>query len=273
MEEVTVKVVCVQVEPVYKDPAATMAKVTKLLVPVISADVILLPEMAFPGYTFDNAEDIQPYLEEPNERFPTFRWCQSEAQRTHSYVVCGYPETAPDGLFNSQMVISPEGTLVTNYRKHFLYMLDKTWAQAGGEFSTVEIRIHGKKVRLGLGICMDINPCEFTAPFEDYELATHWKVSQADLMAFSTNWTSSRPDEDPKQLINYWALRLTPVLEDAHKAAFFLAADRVGSEKGTAFMGSSCIVQTRPPKLLASLDKTSEGLLQRSVVLTLCRET
>lgn len=273
MEELTVNLVAVQVSPVHKDPAATMTRASELLSAVTAADVIVLPEMAFPGYTFDSPDDIRPYLEQPNEEFPTFRWCQTEARRTHSYVVCGYPETHPDGLFNSQMVVSPEGTLVSNYRKHHLYELDKPWAQEGAEFLTVDIRIRGKRVRLGQGICMDINPYEFTAPFEAYELASHWKRSNADIMAFSTNWTSSRPEETTKELINYWALRLTPVLEDAQKPAFFVAADRVGSERGTTFMGGSCVIQSRPPKLLVSLDKTSEAVIQRSVVLTVCRET
>ena len=272
MEEISVRVVCVQLLPVYKDPAATMIKAAEMLTKVTAADVIILPEMAFPGYTFDNIDDIRPFLEEPNESFPTFCWCRDQARLYHSYVVCGYPEQAADGFFNSQMVVSPDGLLVKNYRKHFLYVTDKSWSSPGSEFSTVEVRIRNRSVRLGLGICMDINPCEFTAPFEAYELATHWKETKADLMVFSTNWTRSRSDEKAEDLINYWALRLSPILEDAQKTAYFLAADRIGTEKGTSFMGSSCIIQTRPPKLLARLDTDSEGILQRSLNLTVCRE-
>ena len=267
MEEFSVTLVAVQLSPVHKDPVASMTRATELLQTVTTADVMVLPEMAFPGYIFRSEEDIRPFLEQPNAQFPTFRWCQSEARRTHSYVVCGYPETAADGLFNSQMVVSPEGTLVGNYRKHNLYRMDKSWAQAGSEFSTLDISIRGRRVRLGLGICRDIKPYDDSAPAEVCELATHWKRTGADIMAFSTNWDSSNPDSTAEELIDYWISRLTPILDNPHKPAFFLAADRVGSEYDTTFMGGSCLIQNSPAAVLVRLDKTREGVLQRSVVL------
>lgn len=60
-----------------------------------------------------------------------------------------------------------QGELVTVYDKSFLYSSDKTWAEEGTGFMTVKIPQRGSEQMLhcGLGICMDINPYGFQAPF------------------------------------------------------------------------------------------------------------
>ena len=52
----------------------------------------------------------------------------SKNYRFKAFVLCGYPEKAEDKLYNSQMVVSPDGTFVKSYRKAFLFDTDKTWA-------------------------------------------------------------------------------------------------------------------------------------------------
>ena len=238
-----------------------------MLESVESADILVLPEMAFPGYTFNDAAEISPFLEEPNSDYPTFRWCSQQAQRLGAYVFCGYPEKCDGKLYNAMMVLSPQGTFLENYRKRFLYYTDKTWAIEGEEYKTVEIVKGRQTIKAGLGICMDINPYEFTAPFSKFELASYWKSQNVDLCVFCTNWTSSGPDDTSENLLRYWVSRLAPLIRSP-KSTYFIAADRIGLERGTGYLGTSCVIRLdQDCELLAALTKTSEGILEYSLHL------
>ena len=74
-------------------------------------------------------------------------------------------------------MVTPESIFVKSYKKHFLYETDLTWADEGPGFEAMDLFLprHNKSVRIGHGICMDINPKEFTAPYEDFEFATFLK--------------------------------------------------------------------------------------------------
>jgi hypothetical protein len=52
--------------------------------------VVLLPELAFSGYTFHDRAAIRPCLEDAEEG-PTAVWCQNQAIRLRCSVVCGFP--------------------------------------------------------------------------------------------------------------------------------------------------------------------------------------
>jgi protein N-terminal amidase len=82
------------------------------------------------------------------------------------------------------MVVSPEGELVFNYRKTFLYDTDKNWAIEGNEFGSFEIL--GK--RIGLGICMDINNKDFKSEWTNYEFATFNVEKKNDIVILCSNW-------------------------------------------------------------------------------------
>lgn len=51
-------------------------------------DILLLSEMVFTGYKFEDKEDIRPYLEVAGEG-PTFQWCAKQAQK-YSYFISLY---------------------------------------------------------------------------------------------------------------------------------------------------------------------------------------
>lgn len=64
----------------------------------------------------------------------------------------GYPETfSPTQHYNSAVLVSPAGNILTNYRKHFLFTTDKSWALPGPSgFYTTNIPTIG---RTAIGIC------------------------------------------------------------------------------------------------------------------------
>ena len=150
--------------------------------PEQKVDILVLSEMVFTGYKFADKKDIEPYLEKAGEG-PTFEWCKQQALRLGCWVFCGYPEILVDEnkethLYNSQMVITPSGEFVKSYKKHFLYDTDKTWAEPGPGFDTMELflpRSPEHKVKIGHGICMDINPWEFKADSQKMEFGNYHK--------------------------------------------------------------------------------------------------
>jgi len=255
----SIKVVCCQYKPEYKDPLATVQKVNALLEKYDSCDILVLPEMALPGYKFADFSDIKDYLEKPQQGYPTFDLCSAQAKRLGCYVFCGYAEIDQELGYNSMMVVNPQGQLIKNSRKKHLYFIDKTWAVEGDSFHTLEIEIKGQSYTAGLGICMDINPYEFEAPFEEFELASAWEKADIDFGVFCTNWTDS--DTSQSSLLNYWVTRLLPLVKDG-KPRYFIVADRIGEEEGTSYMGTSCVIKLcKRPQLVACLGIKDEDSL------------
>lgn len=252
-------------------------------------DVILLPEMAFTGYTFKDAEDILPYAEE--QRGPQFQFLSKIAKIMNAYIFCGYPEIAfaadkkSAKLYNSAYLVDRSGELLLNYRKTFLFETDKTWAAEGDGFKVVELtNCLNQKFTAGLAICMDINPYEFKDNSK-FELATFCKEKQIDALLFLANWNDHDPEGPEKAgvagIMDYWLWRLTPLInkkfnekEKPYKSWCFFCADRVGAEDAlqdnagkTHFIGSSCCIKLNPFELVYNLGKKNEGVLAVEVKL------
>jgi predicted amidohydrolase len=84
-------------------------------------------------------------------------------------------------LYNSQILVNKALDIVHTSRKVFLYDDDKLWAEAGTSFNSYDLLFPrlGKSVRVGTGICMDINWKDFAeGEHVNMELATHQLQSQ-----------------------------------------------------------------------------------------------
>ncbi|ETV93761.1 hypothetical protein H310_12327 [Aphanomyces invadans] len=275
----TVKVAIVQYEPQIHQVKANMETVTRMLSHLSEADglhILMLSEMAFTGYCFRDREEIEPLAEEPSKG-PTFEWCQRHAKRLKCLVACGYVERGDDcNLYNSMMVLSPAGDLVFNYRKVFLYETDKSWATAGSGFGDWFCPWLGQN--LSFGICMDINPCDFEAPYEAYEFASSILAAQSSLVLFSSAWNDHNPLEtDPSSLptIQYWANRLVPVIDEMSKVGtdrncYFICSNRTGVERGTSFVGGSCILSLKEPSIVVAANRFEHKVLVASLRMTSC---
>lgn len=78
-------------------------------------------------------------------------------------MIVGYPEkvdvshkwpTSPE-YYNSAIIVNNEGETIGNYRKHFLYMIDETWALEGDGFGREFIPGLGQTA---MGICKWFSP-------------------------------------------------------------------------------------------------------------------
>ena len=226
---------------------------------------VLLPEMAFTGYNFTDITDIYPLLE-PTKSGPSTQWAESIATKYKWFVTVGYPEiaTSRDGqpvYFNSSVTVSPNGSVVAHYRKSFLYYTDETWASEGeigdspdgtkAGFFAEHIEGLGN---VSMGICMDINPYQFIAPFNDYEFANHVLNKKSDTVVVNMSWLTRllpqelqhfplRPDTEQ---FHYWIERFHPLIEatarNPGKSVVVACANRCGVEGGACYSGSSCVM-------------------------------
>ena len=85
----------------------------------------------------------------------TIRLFQQDAKRHKIWLIPGSMfEKTPDGrIFNTSVVINPEGEIVTTYRKMFPFRPYEAGISAGSEFCIFDVPQVG---RFGLSICYDI---------------------------------------------------------------------------------------------------------------------
>ncbi|KAH0563475.1 hypothetical protein GP486_001959 [Trichoglossum hirsutum] len=238
-------------------------------------DLLMLPELAFTGeprvggsvsnryaqreillgYNFNSLSEISPHLE-VTAAGPSTIWASSTARRLNCYVIVGYPEIThesegcPVSRYNSAVMVSPSGSVIVNYRKHHLFMTDETWAEEGKEgFFASDVPALG---RVAIGICMDINPHRFIAPFHSYEFATHVLASSAVLTLLPMAWLASEPPStfqtDPElpdaTTAHYWESRFRPLLEGKSndREALVVVCNRSGSEREAHYAGTSSVI-------------------------------
>lgn len=272
------RIACLQFAPTLKSIADNQRRADALLEQQLrrgDVDVLLLPEMAFTGYCFQGQGEILPYCESARDG-PTAQWCLRTAQAQGCIVLAGFPERDGEHLYNSLLVADPGGggRIVHVARKHFLYMTDETWAREGPGFTRCDLPGLG---RCALGICMDLNPKQFKAPFDRFEfasalfdppLAHHERARKrrlaVDLVLLCNNWLKAGADVDIdddiycQYLVNYWASRLEPALG---LPVLVAVANRVGVERGVHFAGCSCVIDLGTRTLLGRLDGREEGIL------------
>lgn len=208
----------VQFKAVKGDWDASVARLSSLVDSAAGAALIVCPEMALTGYVFPDEDAAREVAEPFDSR--TFQFASDVARRQQAYVVIGYPEVAGDGrLFNSALIVAPDGSLLYNYRKRLLYEQDETWAQPG---DTPYPLIETPFGMLTCGICMDLNDDRFI----DYLFE-----AGPDVIAFPTNWLDQGFDVRP-----YWRWRMD------HYPGWLVAANTYGAEEHIRFRGRSAIL-------------------------------
>jgi predicted amidohydrolase len=182
------------------------------------ASLLVCPEMALTGYVFADASAAAKVAEPSDGR--TFALASEWAKRHGSYVVIGYPELADSGrLYNSALIVDPQGVLLCNYRKHLLYEQDETWALPG---DTPYPLLDTPFGTMTCGICMDLNDDGFV----------DWLFQAGpEILAFPTNWLDQGFD-----VRRYWRWRLQGY------PCWLVAANTYGEDEGTKFRGRSAIL-------------------------------
>ena len=214
------KIAAVQMEPritIKKENLDKIIAKTKTAA-LNGSNLIVFPECALTGYVFNSREEALLYADTiPGLSTDKIEACCKELK---VYVIVGLIERTGDKCFNAAVLIGPEG-LIGKYRKNHLPFLgvDRFLDRGDEPFRVYETEI-GK---IGIHICYD---CNFP------ESARVMTLMGADILALPTNWPEGR-EGIPKYV--------APTRAYENKV-HLVAADRVGWERGTKFIGQSKII-------------------------------
>ena len=192
------------------------------------ANLIVLPELATTGYCFSSRSEAYAHAEEVPGGSTVQGW-ETFARKHGVYVVGCLPELDGSYLFDTAVLVGPAG-FIGKYRKTHLWNQEKLFFTPGNlGFPVFETKIG----RIGLLVCWDI-----------WFPETARLVAQqgADIICIPTGWVWTPPplyDESGTCMAAYLTMAA------AHSNNVFIAtADRVGTERGTGFMGNSLIAGT-----------------------------
>lgn len=224
--ESVVKIACVQMEPRVGQKSDNLRRSLDFIETAArnGANLVVLPELCNSGYVFESREEAFELAEEIPAGGTTKAWIEIAAQYK-LHLVAGISERAGTVLFNSAVVIGPNGYLGT-FRKMHLWNEENLFFEPGNlGFPVFNTEIG----RIGCMICYD-----GWFP-ESYRLCA---IQGADLVCIPTNWVPI-PGQDPKRE----AMANILCMAAAHSNSIFVAAaDRVGTERGQPFNGQSVIV-------------------------------
>ncbi len=251
------RVAALQFKPVKGDRVESerrlLALLERLQPPI---DLVVLPELALTGYLFSSRDQILP-LTEPSDG-PTAQLLAPVARRLGAFVVCGFPEREGQTLYNSALVVGPDGAVDSVVRKTLLYSADVPWASPGDQPYRV---IPTPAGTFAVGICMDLNDDRFI----------DWLTgAQPDVLAFPTNWVDEGHD-----IWTYWAMQLWET------RISLVAADTYGTETldgvTTGFWGRSAIIEAAgqpggPMTLLRAAPAEGDAVLVAQLELPRARQ-
>lgn len=221
-----IRIACIQFEPVFGDVGANLATMEARIraAHAKGALVMILPELADTGYVFHDVDEVGLYAG-PIPAGHSAQHLIALAKELGIHIVSGLAERDGKAFFNSAILCGPEG-YIGKYRKLHLWNREKLYFQPGDLGLPVFDTAIGK---LGVAICYD---GWFPETFRQLAFAG------AELVCIPTNWVPM-----PGQ-----TREMEPMANILHKAAahsnalYIACADRVGTERGQPFIGSSLII-------------------------------
>lgn len=237
-----IRIAGVQMDVRFADPGSNVTHVVEQIATTAGngARLTVFPECVVSGYCFDSKSAAW----EAAETIPgpaTDRVAEA-CQRHDTHVVFGMLERSGDDLFNTAVLVGPDG-VIARYRKAHLPGLgvDRFTTPGAEPFAVHEVA----GLRLGMNICYD-----YSFP----EAARVLMLKGADLIVLPTNWPEGSR-KGARYLINARA-------HENH--LYYLAVDRVGRERGFDFIGQSrCCDPTGD--VIAELNHDQPGILYAEI--------
>lgn len=221
-----VRVACCQFAPAVGDKQRNLQKCASFIERAAQdgAQVVVLPELASSGYVFETRAEAHS-LADAFDAGETISLWSALARNLDLHIVGGFCELAGSTLYNAAAVIGPAGPLGV-FRKVHLWGDENLFFSPGDLGFPVFATPLGT---LGVAICYD---GWFPETYRTMALAG------AELVCVPTNWVPI-PGQDP----NREAMANVLAMAAAHSNSICVAAaDRVGTERGQAFIGQSLIV-------------------------------
>lgn len=185
-----------------------------------SAELLIFPECAVTGYCFDSLDEAAPHAERLDG--PSTQAFASACRETGLYAIVGFIEKDGSDYFNAAMVVGPDGPLGTYRKVHLPFLgVDRFLKPGNRPFAVVELPLG----RIGINICYDSSFPEASRVL---------KLLGAELIVLPTNWPPGAW-RNPEFVLNTRALE---------NHVNYVAANRVGTERGWRFIGRSKVVDS-----------------------------
>ena len=209
-------------------------------------DLIILQELSLYPYACTQPNAQGSFVAEDVHGM-SYQFAAELAQMSNSAVVISFYEDASDGKFNSCLTVSPSGEIMMKVRKTHIpitagYFEDKYFDQGNSPAQVFQL----KGARIGTPTCWD-------QWFP--ELARIYGLLETDLICYPTA-IGSEPDHPNFDTQPLWETMM--VAHGIANGMFVAAANRIGTEDGIVFYGSSFIsdpygrVILRAPRDLAT---------------------
>ena len=143
------KIGAVQFEPLFGEVDRNLELAWSLIMKS-DADLLVLPELFNTGYVFTSKEEAISLSEQIPQGRTTQMLCDV-AKEKGIFIAGGLAEKDGDGIFNSAVLVSPDG-YVGRYRKVHLFFEEKLWFDPGDE----GFRVYDTGAcKVGIMICFD----------------------------------------------------------------------------------------------------------------------
>ena len=205
----------------------------------VKADLIVLPELAFSGYYFEDRNELNGLAEDISDSV-TINALSKLCKSNNIYIVTGFAEREGNHLYNSALLIGPSG-LVSTYRKIHLFNTEKEYFDPGN-IPLKPINVNGAK--LGLMICYD-----WVFP----EVVRSLAIQGVEIICHPSNLVLSYCQK-------------TMMSRCIENSVYAITANRIGTEirpRGElTFTGQSQIVNTKGEVLVCSKENNDELVIQ-----------
>ena len=243
-----IKVAGVQQDVKLGDKVANLQRMERALEETSrnGAQLTVFPECALAGYCFDSLDEARPFAEPiPG---PSTEQLTAAARRLNAFVVYGLLEADGPRLFNACVLVGPRG-VVGSYRKVHLPFLGIDRFTTPGDRPFAVFDAGG--LRVGMNICYD-------GAFP--EAARVMALDGADLIVLPTNWPPGA-ECTADFVINTRAME---------NNVYYMAVNRVGTERGFRFIGKSKICETHG-HVLAEAQHENETILYGDIDVSRAR--
>jgi omega-amidase len=237
------KIAAAQMSCVLGDFNANLRKIRDFaaLAKKSGAELIVFPEMVDTGYSMPM---IQKHAKKWSDgAVPEL---QRIAKEISIAFVAGISDRDGASIFNAQVLVSARGEILAKYRKTHLVTAapldERACLSPGNEFVSCEI----DKFNIGLSICYDLR-------FP--EMARTLVVDRgANVIVNSSAWPVVRAEH----------LRILALARAVENQSYLVIANRVGTDDGVTFCGSSVIVDPSGA-ILAAASPDREELIEAEI--------
>jgi predicted amidohydrolase len=239
------KIGFMQFAPVLGDVRTTIGRIDHLSHLCAEMDLLVLPELCNSGYNFQSAEQAWEASEEVKDSI-FVQYLESLCQRFDCYIVSGFNERDGDHLYNSSVLVGPQGP-VGVYRKLHLFMNEKDFFEPGDVGLPVfDIGL----CKVGMLVCFD------------WVFPEVWRVlalQGADVICHPSNL-----------VLPGLAQRAVPIHALTNRI-YVVTANRIGTEGNLTFTGLSTIADPRG-EILAQASPQEKDVTLLDVDIGLARD-